>query len=127
MSDELIPPAVRALIAERIDSVPELEAVLLFRAQPGRTWTPEQAGQRLYVSTTVAAHLLTELSERGFFAREGEIYRYAPESPELAAVVEELANAYSRHLVAVTLLIHSKPSQSVRDFANAFRLRRPKP
>ena len=127
MPDEIIPPAARALIAERIDSVPELEAVLLFRTEARRTWTPEEAGQRLYVSTTVASHVLAELADRGFFAREAEAYRYAPASPELAAAVDELASAYSRHLVAVTNLIHSKPSQSVRDFANAFRLRRPKP
>ena len=126
MPDELIPPAVRALIAERIDSIPELEAVLLFRTYPDRVWAPEEAGQRLYVSTTVAAYVLAELTDRDFFAREATGYRYAPASPELAAVVDELATAYSRHLVAVTQLIHSKPSQSVRDFANAFRLRRPK-
>jgi hypothetical protein len=127
MSDDLIPPAVRYLIAERIDSVPELEAVLLFRNDPTRTWTPEEAGQRLYVSTTVAAHVLAELRERGFFAQECERYRYAPASPELAAVLDDLAAAYSRQLVAVTQLIHAKASRSVRDFANAFRLRRPKP
>lgn len=126
MSDELIPPAVRALIAERIDSVPELEAVLLFRGEAERAWTPEEAGQRLYVSTTVAAHVLAALRDRGFFAHTGGTYRYAPTSPELAAVVDALALAYSQQLVAVTHLIHSKPSQSVRDFANAFRLRRPK-
>jgi hypothetical protein len=126
MADE-IPPSVRALIAERIESVPELEAILLFRRAAGRAWTAEEAGQRLYVSTTVAAYVLAELTERGFFEREGETYRYAPESPELAGVIDDLAAAYGRHLVAVTQLIHSKPSQSVRDFANAFRLRRPKP
>ena len=126
MSDEPISPAVRALIAERIESVPELEAVLLLRADPHRAWTAEEAGQRLYVSTTVAAHVLAQLRERGFFDQTGETYRYAPESPELAAAVDDLATAYSRHLVAVTQLIHAKPSRSVREFADAFRLRRPR-
>lgn len=124
MSDEL-PPAVRALIAERIDSVPELEAVLLFRADPQRAWTAEEAGRRLYVSTTVAAHVLAELRERGFFVQVGDAYRYEPDA-DLTAAIDELATAYSRHLVAVTELIHSKPSRGVRDFANAFRLRRPR-
>lgn len=125
MLDQAIPEPVRRLIAERIDSVPELEAILLFRENRERAWTAEEAGKRLYVSTTVAAHVLQVLTERGFFAEAVGAYRYGPETPELAETIDLLANAYARHLVAVTQMIHSKPSQSVRDFADAFRLRRP--
>ena len=35
-----------------------------------------------------------------------------------------LADAYSASLIAVTHLIHSKPSSSVQDFARAFRFRK---
>jgi hypothetical protein len=125
MTGDPIPHAVRDLIAERLDSVPELEAVLLFRENPGRTWTAEEAGTRLYVSTTVAAYVLDTLAARGFFAPTGDAYRYQPESVELAAAVDQLADAYRKQLVAITELIHSKPSRHVRDFANAFRLRKP--
>jgi hypothetical protein len=123
MPDSQIPATVRQLIAERLDSIPELEAVLLLREGGPRAWTAEEAGRRLYVSTTVAAHILAELRERGFFASDGDAYRYEPESPALAAVVDALAAAYRSHLVAVTHLIHSKPGRNVRDFAEAFRLR----
>jgi hypothetical protein len=123
MSDPLIPHVVRQLIAERLDSIPELEAVLLLREGGPRGWTPEDAGRRLYVSTTVAAHILAALRERGFFASDGDEYRYHPESPALAEAVDALAAAYRSQLVAVTHLIHSKPGRNVRDFAEAFRLR----
>lgn len=123
---ESIPDAVRRLIAERIDSVPELEAVLLLRENRDRAWTAEDAGKRLYVSTVVAAHLLHSLAEREFFLEADGTWRYGPASQDLAATVDLLAVTYARHLVAVTHLIHSKPSQNVRDFAEAFRLRRPK-
>lgn len=125
MTGDPIPHAVRELIAERLDSVPELEAVLLFRENPARAWTPEDAGTRLYVSTTVATHVLDTLTARGFFSTADGAYRYQPESEELAATVDALADAYRRHLVVITELIHSKPSRQVRDFANAFRLRKP--
>jgi len=115
---------VRRLIAESIDSVPELEAVLLLRETPERRWCVDEAGKRLYVSNTVAAHVLNVLAERGFFAREDEHYRYRPETAELAASVDELAATYARELVAVTQLIHAKPTGSVRQFAGVFRLRR---
>lgn len=126
MSDDQIPDAVRRLIADRIDSVPELEALLLFRENRNHEWSAEEAGKRLYVSTLVAAHILGVLSERGLFVSVGDRYRYDPQSGELASAVDDLAMAYSRQLVAVTQIIHSKPSQNVLDFANAFRLRRPK-
>lgn len=126
MPTEEIPEAVRRLIAERIDSVPELEAILLLRDDPQHEWSAEEAGQRLYVSRTVAAHILEDLGQRGFFAQSGGGYRYAPESEDLAAAVDLLTATYSRHLRAVTLLIHSKPGASVRQFAEAFRLRKEK-
>ena len=111
---------------ESIDSIPELEAVLLLREYREREWTAVDAGARLYVSKPVAAHILTVLEERGFLARVGESYRYAPKSGALDATIDALVSAYSQHLVAVTQLVHSKPSASVRQFADAFRLRKDK-
>lgn len=126
MDDAQIPGAVRMLIARKLDSIPELEALLLFRDDAGRAWTAEAAGRRLYVSTAVAASIVERLRERGFLACSGDTYRYAPESDALAQAVEQLAEAYSRHLVAVTNLVHAKPTRGVRDFADAFRLRKPR-
>ncbi|HYC56332.1 MAG TPA: hypothetical protein VEL28_15475 [Candidatus Binatia bacterium] len=121
-----VPDNVKRLIAEAIDSVPELEAVLLLREHSDRTWTAEQAGERLYVSKPVAAHVLSVLAERGFASESHGAYRYAPSSGDIALVVDQLATAYSRHLIEVTHLIHAKPSASVRRFAEAFRLRKDK-
>jgi hypothetical protein len=126
MPNEHIPDAVRRLIVDRIDSVPELEAVLLLREHPSREWTADEAGRRLYVSTAVASHVLDVLSDRGFCVRNGDGFRYQPESPALGAGVDQLAEAYARHLVAVTNVIHSKPNRNLRDFVDAFRLRKPK-
>jgi hypothetical protein len=125
VTDEDVPSVVRELIADRLDSIPELEAVLLLREESTRTWTPEEAGKRLYVSTTVAAHILQQLHVRGLLLKDEEAYRYGPESEALTAAVTQLAVSYSRNLIKVTHIVHSKPSQSVRDFANAFRLRKP--
>jgi hypothetical protein len=126
MQTEEIPDAVRRLIIENIDLVPELEAILLLREFPEHTWTADEAGQRLYVSRNVAVDVLETMTERGFFVRDGEGYRYSPRSADLASVVDLLAVAYSKQLRAVTMLIHGKPSAGVRQFAEAFRLRKDK-
>ena len=61
MPNESIPSVVRQLIADRLDSIPELEAVLLFREDATHHWTADEAGRRLYVSTTVATYILERL------------------------------------------------------------------
>lgn len=119
-----IPDHVRRFIVEAIDSVPELEGLLLLRAHPDRTWSSGDAGARLYVSETMASHLLSSLAERGLLARDGAEYRYAPARPELDVVVRDLAAIYATRLIAVTRLIHARPAASVRQFADAFRLRK---
>jgi hypothetical protein len=115
---------VRRFIVEMIDSVPELEALLLLRASRHDHWSVEDAGARLYVSVIVAAHVLNSLAERGLLAVAGAQYRYAQLRPELDAVVGDLASTYASNLIAVTRLIHNKPVTSVQQFADAFRLRK---
>jgi hypothetical protein len=126
MDDDVIPSAVMRLIAEHLDSIPELEAVLLIREHDAHEWTPDEAGRRLYVSTTVASYILERLRDGGFVIEGDSGYRYHPQSDELADAVNQLAAAYRRHLVRITQIVHSKPSQSVRDFADAFRIRKPR-
>ena len=126
MSAPKIPDDVRRLIAENIDSIPELEAILLLREYRSTTWTAAQAGGRLYVSKTVAAHILAVLETRGFLTGDQQGYRYSPSSKELESTIDRLAEAYSHYLVAVTQLVHAKPNASVRHFANAFRFRKEK-
>ena len=121
-----IPDTVRRLISESISSVPELEAILLLRADREREWTVDEAGARLYVSHTVAAHVLATLAAKGFFARTDHRYRYAPATAALDAAVTALASAYTTNLIAVTHLIHSRPATSVLQFAEAFRMRKPR-
>jgi hypothetical protein len=123
---DVIPEIVRRLITDRIDSIPELETILLLRQYRTQTWNAIDTGKRLYVSSTVAVHMLDALTDRGFFARSADGYTYAPESPQLEAAVDALADAYTQHLFAVTTFVHAKPSMSVRLFAEAFRIRKDK-
>jgi hypothetical protein len=118
-----VPDPVRRLIANSIDSIAELEALLLLRDHL-RPWTVEEAGARLYVSLPVATYTLHALSVRGFLSQQGQAYRYDPVSAELDRAVASLAEAYSRNLIAVTHLVHGKPAPSVLAFAEAFRIRK---
>jgi hypothetical protein len=119
-----VPEPARRLVLDAIDSIAELEALLLLRDTAGERWSVEEASARLYVNPAVAGQALDALARRGFLDEGPEGFVYQPMSPDLAEDVAALAHAYSTSLIAVTHLIHSKPSSSVQDFARAFRFRK---
>ncbi|HEU4344574.1 MAG TPA: hypothetical protein VFU31_23715 [Candidatus Binatia bacterium] len=129
MSDKVIPEDVERFIVEKIDSVAEIEALLLLRNNPAEGWTTEKLAQRLYINEGQTAEILARLSTEGFLSAtsdESVVYRYQPISIELQHMVDRVAKIYSKHLVPVSNLIHSQPKTRVQEFADAFRLRKDK-
>jgi hypothetical protein len=124
MSSSDLPERVQELLLEAIDSVAELEALLLLRSTPDQRWTVEATSARLYIGPALAAQALTGLARRGFLNEDAEGFAFQPSSPALAGDVTALARAYATSLIQVTNLIHSKPSSSIQDFARAFRIRK---
>jgi hypothetical protein len=120
-----IPEPVRRLIALHIHSAGQLEVLLLLRAVDDRDWSPEDVARAQVSTTAVAEQMLDDLCRRGLASRGGEPprYRYAP-PPDLAGVVDQLAEAYATRRVAVVGLIFSKPSSAVTGLADAFRIRK---
>ena len=127
MADDLIPGDVRQFIIDKIDSVAELEGLLLFSSNPEAEWNSETLAQRLYASRQQAEDVLARLSLFGFLEvkdSDSLTYCYQPRSHALAKMVDRLADCYSKYLVPVTNLIHSKPETKVQQFADAFNLRK---
>ena len=121
MSDEPVPDDVRDLILRHIDSVAQLEALLLLRAHPVDSWTAASTAKRLYAPEGEIVRALARLCADGFLIREQQTYRYEC-SVEKREKVDRLADAYSRHLIPVTNLIHAKP-RNIRQFSDAFKFR----
>lgn len=121
-----LPADVRRFILTSVPSVPYLEAVLLLRADPRQSWTGPRLAQRLYVPERTAADLLVQLRD-GAVAEpdvDGAV-RFAP-SPELASLLDRVADAYATHLMTVSDLIHSRMDRRAQQFADAFRFRKDK-
>jgi hypothetical protein len=122
-----LPDPLRRFILASIPSVPYLEAVLLLRSDPGAVWDAKRIAQRLYLRPAVARELLAQLAAAGMAAPapdEDSGFRFQPESPELAAMLEQVAHAYAVDLVGVTGLIHSRIDKRAQQFADAFRWRK---
>jgi hypothetical protein len=121
-----VPAEVRRFIAAEIESVEQLEVLLLLRGAPDKGWTAKEVARALVSQPESAADWLDRMEGRGLLHRDGDSYRYAPADPEVAESIDGLAESYARYRVAVIGLIFSKPSERVTFFADAFRIRRPK-
>jgi hypothetical protein len=122
MVDDVIPDDVRDFILRHIDSVAQLEALLLLRASTNENWDAAQAAARLYTSEEEIKAVLTQLCADGLLSHKDDVYRYEC-VPETQTTVDRLADVYRRHLIPVTNLIHTKPRR-IREFANAFKFRK---
>ncbi len=116
---------VLAFVFENIDTVPHLEALLLIWQNASESWTADRLAARIYVVPQQAGGILEDLYKRGFVSIEdGPSYRFAREWDAERQLMPRLAKTYSRNLIGITRMIHSKGSASVREFARAFQIKK---
>lgn len=127
MSRPELAPELRRFVVTNIPSVPYLEAVLLLRADPSRSWTAQDMAGRLYITPEEALPLLEGAAQARMAVSEtgGPLrFRYAPGSPELAQLLDRLASHYAADVVTIAMLIHSRTDKRAQQFADAFRWRK---
>ena len=132
MAEQSLPSRVEQFIGDHVDSVMQLEVLLLLAEQPGKVWTAAELAQQLRIDVAwVDAQLramvaggLATVDDSGAGGGGGPAFRYAPRTAELSATIDELARAYADRRVTVIGLIFSKPIDKLRSFADAFRLRK---
>lgn len=114
-------------IVDEIDSVPQLEALLLFWINRPQTWSCESLAKALYVTPEVSRDILAHFAQRHLIAEiEGNRGEFAlnADSEEKERLLASLDSIYRRELVRISNMIHTKASRGVRDFADAFRLKK---
>ena len=126
MPREPIPEELRRFILTSVPTVPFLEALLLFREARGAAVGTDVVARRLYLSDAAAAQVIAQLADARI-VRQADVpgsHRFAPDSPQLAAMLDMLAEFYRTHLVDVTDIIHARTGRKARQFADAFKLRK---
>ena len=123
MADELIPAEVREFIHACIQSIADLEALLLLARNADTKWTAASVAEQLYIEEAQATEVLGRLCAGGLAQCQAGAFWFNDGPPGQRAVVEQLADIYSHHLIPVTNLVHSRPS-GARAFAAAFKFRK---
>lgn len=122
MATHDVPEDVQRFIFDHIDSVEQLDVLLLLREHPDRQWSSAQISTELRTSPLSVDLRLRLLKAQGLIDDGGGAppsYRFQPQTPALAARVSALADIYRVRRHAVYGLIFS-PLKRVRTFANAF-------
>lgn len=123
--DSIIPADIRQFVLDRIDSIGELEALLLLRNSPDTWWEDAAVAQRLYLGTEQGRSILAKLETAELLISQGEApsrWRYRPQSGDLREMVDRLAYYYTKHLVPMSNLVHEKSKIRIQEFSRAFEL-----
>jgi hypothetical protein len=115
--DDPVPATLRVFLLEHIDSVAQLEALLLLR-RAGKPLPVGKVAAALYVPEPAASAELATLQARGLIEAGAEGWRFLPNP-----MVDLLAETYAKALIPVTNIVHGNPLR-LRRFADAFKFRK---
>jgi DNA-binding FadR family transcriptional regulator len=125
--DHELPTELRVFIHSCIESIEQVELLLLMRGSD-RMRTARDIASALRVSVPAARRNLETLAARGLLeVRVGEeiAYRYRPKSDDLARFCDLLAQFYITARQAVLGFVAAESRLSIKRFSDAFRLRDP--
>ncbi len=121
-----LPHGVRQFISRYINSVEELEILLLLRQGRDVSWTV-QAVYDIILSTPLSVERwLNELVRQGLLISSDQppLYRYAA-TDELAEQVTALAECYKITPVRIIESVYRPKADAAQSFADAFKLKNP--
>ena len=127
MSGDALPAPVKQLLSRHIQSVEQLEVLLLLRSQPQRAWTAVQVFDVIRSSESSIAARLQAFTAHGFLVEEKgppPAFRFAPKDQSVRAAVDQTAAAYQTWRVRVIEAIFAPEADPVQSFADAFKLRK---
>jgi hypothetical protein len=124
---EPIPEDLRQFLQSYITSVEQLEILRILGEDPAREWTAEDIGKLAQVSVESIRIKLQELQQRGLLrcrVEETALFcQFGPHTQDLDDALRRLLTLYRQRPVSMIRLVYERPASSLRDFADAFRIR----
>lgn len=126
----------RKFVSHYITSVAQLEMLLLLRTDPAASWSAEQLARELRLELQWTQSQLEQFRDSGLVEvvpasppseSAAPTFRFRPATAALDEAVTAVSQAYLIHRVSIIEAIYSKPSGSIRVFADAFRIKKDPP
>lgn len=121
-----LPRPVRRFLDDRIDSVEQLEILLLLQRYAERSWNASAVADALGLTPRTAETHLERLCQRDLLdVRLGDAvrYRYSPATPELVDCVRQVVEAYREQRATILAFVTARRLRALQDFSDAFRIK----
>jgi hypothetical protein len=109
MSDDKVPEDVRNFILRHINSIAQLEALLLLWRDPEATWGVPSMARRLYISKRQTIAILAHLKANGLIVADETALQVRGIEPRHRELIGRLADAYAKQLIPITKIVHARP------------------
>lgn len=103
---ERLPPSVKQFLEAYIDSVEQLEVLILLREDRGRWWTPTDVTRRLKSTRSSVESRLCALAEHGLLERADTAFAYTLDGAR-DRQVRDLAGCFQSRRAAVIEAVFS--------------------
>jgi hypothetical protein len=127
VSEKVFSDQLERFIAAEINSLEQLEILLLLSGNPHKWWTAGGVYEVIKSSVQSVQDRLNEMVARGILRKEtdNEVrFQFGPTNDAVWNITSELRDAYKERSVKVVQAIYSKPPDAVQEFARAFRVRK---
>lgn len=123
LSDDL-----RRFLDHNIEAIDQLEILRVLWENQALEWATAALAVAVQVDEATLRSHLTALQNRGLLTLEprgtATVLRYGPKTPELADSLNSLLRFYKERPVTMIKLVYARGSDPLRNFADAFRLRK---
>lgn len=127
MSEKVFSDELEKFIAAEINSLEQLEILLLLSGNPHKWWSAKSVYEVIKSSMQSVQDRLNEMVSRGILRMEADSevrFQFGPKDEAVWRITTDLRDAYKERSVKVVQAIYSKPPDAVQEFARAFRLRK---
>lgn len=125
MPTSRLPLDIKSFLTDHIESVSQLEMLFLFYKDPLRKWTISNLSMELRSNTTSCTNQIHYFIERRFIKKieNEDAYIFLP-SEDFKEKVKHLYETYTEKQVAVISYIYEKPTDKLKVFADAFKIKK---
>ena len=119
-------PAVATFIADHIRTLDELQLLMSIIQSGDRWWDVPTAAREFGISATEARKALDRFAAHNLLdirITDDVRYQFCPGTEALLDAARATSDAYRRQPIVVARLVPQQP-RSIKDFADAFRIRR---
>jgi hypothetical protein len=124
---DLLSTEIESFIGRNIDTVEDLEILLLLQGSPERFWAVDEVAAELRLSPAAAHSILDRLCSRNLLdvkTTTEVMFCFRPTTDELRGGVLALAAAYRRSRLRVLAALYTSKHKRARDFADAFLIKK---